>query len=290
MPRQIEAEREAVPVAGGAGAIASAGCMAPGGGAPRGNRNARKHGEFAAETLAMKKTNQRPRSAGPRDNGRDRIARRALAPVRSTGVRAPGASAHIRSSSLKRRSHRTASAAVKPEAIALTGSWRAESFLRRRLGTSRRRGSSIRSWSTHTGPVNAAIWANYATPTAAIIGGGDGRADNSARGHSGGHSARAPAPASAAPAPAPAAPAASPSAPPHFLDLRRDGLFNAGRRREGESCCRADLRRDHRDSRNCARKRASLTSHTHSSFQGSFWDHREILICVRFRQGFRMLY
>jgi hypothetical protein len=115
------------------GAIASAGCMAPGGGAPRGNRNARKHGEFAAETLAMKKTNQRPRSAGPRDNGRDRIARRALAPVRSTGVRAPGASAHIRSSSLKRRSHRTASAAVKPEAIALTGSWRAESFLRRRL-------------------------------------------------------------------------------------------------------------------------------------------------------------
>jgi uncharacterized protein YjcR len=49
MPRQIEAEREAVTI------VSSAGLHGAGGGAPKGNRNAMKHGEFGAETLALKR-------------------------------------------------------------------------------------------------------------------------------------------------------------------------------------------------------------------------------------------
>jgi uncharacterized protein YjcR len=49
MPRQIEAERAKVPSSGGAPMHGA------GGGAPKGNRNALKHGEFAAETLALKR-------------------------------------------------------------------------------------------------------------------------------------------------------------------------------------------------------------------------------------------
>jgi uncharacterized protein YjcR len=54
MPRQIEAERATVPRAGGSGSKV---CRMHGaaGGAPRGNRNAIKHGEFAAKTLALKR-------------------------------------------------------------------------------------------------------------------------------------------------------------------------------------------------------------------------------------------
>ena len=50
MPRQIEAERVPVPRAGGA-------CRMHGarGGAPRGNRNALKHGARSAEALALRK-------------------------------------------------------------------------------------------------------------------------------------------------------------------------------------------------------------------------------------------
>jgi hypothetical protein len=54
MPRQIEAEPAAVPSSGGAG---SSVCRMHGadGGAPKGNRNALKHGNFTAETLALKR-------------------------------------------------------------------------------------------------------------------------------------------------------------------------------------------------------------------------------------------
>ena len=45
-----------------------------GGGAPKGNRNALKHGEFAAETLRPEARNSGRRSNGPQDNGGDRIA------------------------------------------------------------------------------------------------------------------------------------------------------------------------------------------------------------------------
>ena len=112
--------------------------------------------------------------------------------------------------------------------------------------------------STHTGPVNAAIWANYATPAAAIIGAGGGRADNSA----------------AAPFPRTAtAPAPQPQPSPRQPHPHRHHTFST----YGETAFSTpvgdgrvtDLRRDHRDSRNCARKRASLTSHSQSSFQGS---------------------
>jgi hypothetical protein len=53
MPRQIEAERAAVPSSGGAGAKV---CRMHGaaGGAPQGNTNA-LHGGFTAETLALKR-------------------------------------------------------------------------------------------------------------------------------------------------------------------------------------------------------------------------------------------
>jgi hypothetical protein len=49
MPRQIEAERATVPVAG------DSGMHGAGGGAPKGNRNALKHGDFTAEGLALKR-------------------------------------------------------------------------------------------------------------------------------------------------------------------------------------------------------------------------------------------
>ena len=54
MPRQIEAERATVPSAGGAGHSV---CRMHGaaGGAPRGNKNALKHGNFTAETIAFRK-------------------------------------------------------------------------------------------------------------------------------------------------------------------------------------------------------------------------------------------
>ena len=54
MPRKIEAERATVSSSGGAG---SSVCRThgAGGGAPRGNRNALKHGEFADGTLALKR-------------------------------------------------------------------------------------------------------------------------------------------------------------------------------------------------------------------------------------------
>jgi hypothetical protein len=48
MPRQIEAERDTVPRAGSAKVCRMHGAA---GGAPRGNRNAIKHGEFATKTL-----------------------------------------------------------------------------------------------------------------------------------------------------------------------------------------------------------------------------------------------
>jgi hypothetical protein len=54
MPRQIEAERATVPSAGDAGLKV---CRMHGAasGAPKGNRNALKHGDFTAETLALKR-------------------------------------------------------------------------------------------------------------------------------------------------------------------------------------------------------------------------------------------
>jgi hypothetical protein len=51
MPRQIEAERAAVPSSGCAGSAERCWC----GGAPRGNRNALKHGNFTAEATALKR-------------------------------------------------------------------------------------------------------------------------------------------------------------------------------------------------------------------------------------------
>jgi hypothetical protein len=54
MPREIEAERATVPSSGGTGVIESAGCMALRR-RSQGNRNALKHGDFAAETLALKR-------------------------------------------------------------------------------------------------------------------------------------------------------------------------------------------------------------------------------------------
>jgi uncharacterized protein YjcR len=53
MPRQIEAERATVPTAVRGYEVCR--MHGAGGGAPRGNRNAVKHGEFAAETLALKR-------------------------------------------------------------------------------------------------------------------------------------------------------------------------------------------------------------------------------------------
>jgi hypothetical protein len=55
MPRQVEAERATVPSPGGAGVYSVCRMHGAGGGAPRGNRNAFKHGEFAAETRALKR-------------------------------------------------------------------------------------------------------------------------------------------------------------------------------------------------------------------------------------------
>ena len=54
MPRQIEAERATVPRAGLTGHSV---CRMHGaaGGPPKGNQNARKHGGFTAETMALKK-------------------------------------------------------------------------------------------------------------------------------------------------------------------------------------------------------------------------------------------
>ncbi len=54
MPRQIEAERATVPSAGRSGIYV---CRMHGaaGGAPKGNRNALKHADFTAETLALKR-------------------------------------------------------------------------------------------------------------------------------------------------------------------------------------------------------------------------------------------
>jgi hypothetical protein len=53
------------------------------GGAPKGNRNALKHGGFTAESLALKRDNSGPRQDGTREDGRDRIARCGTAHVRS---------------------------------------------------------------------------------------------------------------------------------------------------------------------------------------------------------------
>jgi hypothetical protein len=54
MPRQIEAERATLPSSGRAGTSVCR-MHGAGGGAPRGNRNALKHGEFTAEGFALKK-------------------------------------------------------------------------------------------------------------------------------------------------------------------------------------------------------------------------------------------
>ena len=54
MPRQIEAERATVPSAGGAG-VSVCRMHGAGGGAPRGNQNALKHGDSTAEALALKR-------------------------------------------------------------------------------------------------------------------------------------------------------------------------------------------------------------------------------------------
>jgi uncharacterized protein YjcR len=54
MPRQIEAELAAVPSSGGAGSSIFR-MHGAGGGAPKGNRNALKHANFTAETLALKR-------------------------------------------------------------------------------------------------------------------------------------------------------------------------------------------------------------------------------------------
>ena len=54
MPRHVEAERATVPVAGGEGHNVCR-MHGAGGGAPAGNRNALKHGDFRAESLAVKK-------------------------------------------------------------------------------------------------------------------------------------------------------------------------------------------------------------------------------------------
>jgi uncharacterized protein YjcR len=54
MPRQVEAERVSVPSAGGAGSKV---CRMHGaaGGAPKGNRNALKHGDFTAEAIETRR-------------------------------------------------------------------------------------------------------------------------------------------------------------------------------------------------------------------------------------------
>ena len=54
MPRQIEAERVTVPSASHSGREVYR-MHGAAGGAPKGNRNALKHGEFAAEALALKR-------------------------------------------------------------------------------------------------------------------------------------------------------------------------------------------------------------------------------------------
>jgi len=54
MPRQIEAERVTVPSAAVRGASVCR-MHGAGGGAPTGNRNAVKHGEFAASMRALKR-------------------------------------------------------------------------------------------------------------------------------------------------------------------------------------------------------------------------------------------
>jgi uncharacterized protein YjcR len=61
MPRQIEAERVTVPRASRSGGVSVCRMNGAGGAAPRGNRNALKHGEFTAEDARPEKTDQRPR-------------------------------------------------------------------------------------------------------------------------------------------------------------------------------------------------------------------------------------
>lgn len=51
---EIEAEWEAVPIAGGAGVIASAECMESGA-APEGNKNSLKHGFYTAEAIETRR-------------------------------------------------------------------------------------------------------------------------------------------------------------------------------------------------------------------------------------------
>jgi len=48
--------------------------------APKGNRNALKHGEFTAESLGFKKEIAALARMGPQDNVRDRIARCKIGP------------------------------------------------------------------------------------------------------------------------------------------------------------------------------------------------------------------
>ena len=55
MPRQIEAERPTVPSASGSGEVIVCRMHGAAGGAPKGNRNALKHGGFTAKTLALRK-------------------------------------------------------------------------------------------------------------------------------------------------------------------------------------------------------------------------------------------
>ena len=55
MPRQIEAERAPVPRASRSGAHSVCRMQGAAGGAPKGNRNALKHGGFTAETRALKR-------------------------------------------------------------------------------------------------------------------------------------------------------------------------------------------------------------------------------------------
>jgi hypothetical protein len=54
MPRQVEKERVPVPSSSGAGHSVCR-MHGAGGWAPKGNKNALKHGEFAAEALALKR-------------------------------------------------------------------------------------------------------------------------------------------------------------------------------------------------------------------------------------------
>jgi len=55
MPRQIEAERGSGAALGRYGGVSVCRMHGAAGGAPKGNSNALKHGEFAADTLAPKR-------------------------------------------------------------------------------------------------------------------------------------------------------------------------------------------------------------------------------------------